>query len=247
MGELCRLKRVVLKLSGEALKQENSASSLDTNALNQVCERIGKLQAQNIETAVVLGGGNFLRGVSATQESLARYTADMMGMMGTAMNALALRDALSSAQVPATIQAPFQLPGISDVFDLHKADQILTGGTLLLLAGGTGHPYFTTDTTAALRACEIQADAILKATKVDGVYSDDPHRVQTARRYRLLSYEDALKNNISVMDGTAFSLCRQNNLPIIVYNFADSEAITSILRGDLTRATLVSYRETQPD
>ena len=163
-----------------------------------------------------------------------------MGMLATAMNALAMRDALESLGLRAEVQSAFAINGVLSPFDYREADRLLSSGTIVLFAAGTGHPYFTTDTTAALRACEINADAVFKATKVDGIYSDDPFKNPEATRFERLSFDEALSRRLKVMDATAFSLCRDNGLQIVVFKFGQSGILTSILQGDFSHATCVA-------
>ncbi len=237
-------KRILLKLSGEALKAPGAESGIDAEAIAGVAERIRKVVESGVQVALVVGAGNIFRGLPASRNGMARVTADSMGMMATVINALGLQDALEAAGVPAQIQTPFPMPGIGEAFDHRRAIAHLETGRVVIFAGGTGHPFFTTDTTAALRACEIGADAIFKATKVDGVYSADPHKDPQARRYSQLAYTDALQKRLQVMDSSAFSLCMDNDIPIVVFNFSRPGGISRALSGDLASATIVGHGET---
>jgi len=180
------------------------------------------------------------RGLAGSRSGMDRSSADNIGMLATAMNALAMRDALESLGLKAEIQSAFAINGVLDPFDQRRAIKLLEADTVVLFAAGTGHPYFTTDTCAALRACEIQADAVFKGTKVDGVYSADPFRHPDATRYERLTFAQALADRLQVMDSTAFSLCQDNNLPIVVFKFGEPGVLRNIMKGDLSAATLVS-------
>ncbi len=240
------VERVVLKISGEALKSadDNINPAAVTETARQVCRFIHEY---GIQTALVVGAGNILRGVAAETESLARNTADAMGMMGTIVNALALRDSIEALGTDVEVQSPWGIPGVCTPFDARRSETALHKGQAVILGGGTGHPYFTTDTTAALRACEINADAVLKATKVNGIFSDDPEKNAGAARYRCLSFDDAVQKRLKIMDATAFALCRENGIPVVVFNFAAQESLDSVLNGKLTAATLVGDVTTDID
>jgi uridylate kinase len=168
-----------------------------------------------------------------------RSCADQMGMLATMMNALAMRDALESVGAPAEILSALPVPGLVQGFDYRVADRLLGEGKVVLFAAGTGHPYFTTDTTAALRACEIRANAVLKGTQVDGIYTADPKTNPDAERFTSISYSEALSRRLKVMDSTAFSLCMDNDIPIVVFNFSHDGVLTDVVKGDLSQATLV--------
>jgi len=238
-----KLNRVLLKLSGECLKGSGE-HGLDPAAIAQTAARVKDVTAAGVEVALVIGAGNLVRGHEISGGTITRVGADQMGMLATVINALAVRDALEASGVPAHVQSAIPMAGIVDCFDQRQALQQLTAKHVVIFAGGTGHPYFTTDTTAALRACEIGASAILKATKVDGVYSADPLRHPDAVRYARISYADALSQRLEVLDSTAFSLCMDNEMPLIVFRFSDPDALRRIVQGDLTCATLVSNGRT---
>ena len=192
---------------------------------------------RGVQVAIIIGAGNLFRGLAGSRRGMDRSTADNMGMLATAMNALAMRDALESIGVAAEIQSAFAISGILKPFDQREAVRLLEQGKVVLFAAGTGHPYFTTDTTAALRACEIHADAVFKGTKVNGIYTADPMKDPNAKRYEKITFADALAQRLNVMDSTAFSLCQDNNLKIIVFNLAKRE-FGHIMDGDLSAATL---------
>jgi len=234
--------RVLLKLSGEALKGD-AESGYDSDAIIEIVKRIGEVADKGIELGIVIGGGNIWRGVRGVNSGMDRVTADYMGMLGTVMNAICLRDAFIAAGYLAEVQSSIAMDPIAPQFDRAKAVKSLTEGKIVIFAGGTGSPFFTTDTTATLRALEIGAEAVLKATKVDGIYTDDPKKNPAAKRYEKLSYDDALSQQLKVMDSTAFSMCRDNGLPIIVFNFSEPESLERVLMGDTSIATVVGNPE----
>ena len=238
MDPLYVYNRVLLKLSGESLKGD-SDSGYDSDAVNDLVKRIGAVCDKGIEMAIVIGGGNIWRGVKGVNSGMDRVTADYMGMLATVMNAICLRDAFNSAGFIAEVQTSIPMAPIASSFDREKAVKSLGEGRIVIFAGGTGSPFFTTDTTAALRALEIGAEALLKATKVDGVYTDDPKKNPNAKRYETISYDDALSQQLKIMDSTAFSMCRDNGLPIIVFNFSEPESLERVLHGDTSIATVV--------
>ncbi|MFZ2657412.1 MAG: UMP kinase [Victivallales bacterium] len=242
MDSLYVYNRVLIKLSGEALKGD-AESGYDADAINVIVNRIGSVADKGIELAIVIGGGNIWRGVRGVNTGMDRVTADYMGMLGTVMNAICLRDAFNAAGFIAEVQSSISMAPIAPLFDREKAVKSLNEGKIMIFAGGTGSPFFTTDTTAALRALEIDAEAVLKATKVDGIYTEDPKKNPNARRYEKISYDDALSQQLKVMDSTAFSMCRDNNLPIIVFNFSEPESLERVLQGDTSIATVVGNPE----
>ena len=231
--------RVLLKLSGEALKG-SSDSPYCGKSIKGLVDRLGSLVDAGVELAIVVGGGNIWRGAKSTDLTLNRVTADYMGMLATVMNAIYLRDALNHGGFSAEVQTSIPMMPVASPFCSATAKRSLEEGKIVIFAGGTGHPFFTTDTTAALRALEIDAEALLKATKVDGIYTDDPVKNPAATRYEKISYDEALAKNLKVMDSTAFSLCRDNNLPIIVFNFSKPENLELVLQGNTSVATVVS-------
>ena len=238
MSTSLKFKRILLKISGDSLKGDQGA--LDPAAILRTASIVKEAADCGVQTAIILGAGNLFRGLSGCREGMNRSCADNMGMLATAMNALAMRDALESLGLRAEVQSAFAINGVLSPFDYREADRLLSSGTIVLFAAGTGHPYFTTDTTAALRACEINADAVFKATKVDGIYSDDPFKNPEATRFERLSFDEALSRRLKVMDATAFSLCRDNGLQIVVFKFGQSGILTSILQGDFSHATCVA-------
>ncbi len=238
MAEDLRFKRILFKISGEMLKGKDGFG-IDPDAAVKVAKGIAEAVNCGAQVAIILGAGNIFRGLSGSRNGMDRSCADNMGMLATCMNAPAMRDALESIGVKAEIQSAFAINGVLGPFDQRKAVKLLEEGTVVLFAAGTGHPYFTTDTCAALRACEIRADAVFKGTKVNGIYSADPMKNPDATRYETISFDKVLADKLNVMDMTAFSLCRDNKLPIIVFKFGEEGALAKILHGDLGAATLV--------
>jgi uridylate kinase len=222
-------KRVLLKLSGEALMGHQSYG-IDPAVATQVAHDIAEVQALGVETACVIGGGNIFRGVAASAKGMERATADYMGMLATVINGLALQDALEKQGVVTRVVTAIEMRAVAEPFIRRRAVRHLEKGRVVIFAAGTGNPYFTTDTAAALRAMEIKADAILKATKVDGIYSADPVTNPEATRYERVSYLGVLEQGLKVMDATAISLCMDNRLPIVVFNLRTA--------GNLRRAVL---------
>jgi len=231
-------KRVLLKLSGELLAGP-SGQGVDAAASTAMAERVREALDLGVQVALVVGAGNLFRGLGASRRGMDRCSADAMGMLATMMNALALRDAFEGLGIEAEIQSALPMSGIMDGFDHRRATAMLERGRVVLFAGGTGHPFFTTDTTAALRACQIGADAILKGTKVDGIYTADPVRDPSAVRLPRLTHAEALSRRLGVMDMAAFSLCLDNRLPIIVFRFGVAGDLARLMQGDFSAATLV--------
>jgi len=224
--------RLVLKLSGEALSGEG-ALGVDPPSLHRVVREILDAQANGVEIALVLGGGNLLRGAAlAAGGFVQRVTADHMGMLATIMNALAVRDAIVAAGGRATVLSAIPIAGVADGYAPRRAKELLAAGEVVLCAGGTGNPFFTTDSAACLRAVEIEADLVLKATKVDGVYDADPRTNSNARRFDKLRYDDVIARDLEVMDLTAICLCRDHNVPIVVFDMAVAGAVRRIAGGE---------------
>jgi uridylate kinase len=222
--------RVLLKLSGEAIKGSRDYG-IDPQYLVFIASEIKLAINKGVSLAIVIGGGNIFRGVAASENGMDRVAADYTGMLATVMNSLALKDALGKAGVDCRIQTAIEMKEIAEPFILDRARAHLAKGRVLIFAAGTGNPYFTTDTTAALRATEIGADALFKATKVDGVYSDDPVKNPNAVRFSELSYMDVLKQELHVMDSTAISLSKDNNMPIVVFNMNQPGNLVKVLEG----------------
>jgi uridylate kinase len=233
-------RRVIVKISGEALAgraggDDGKAGDFGIHeaTLARVAADLVAARALGVTLGVVVGGGNFMRGANASRNGLPRVTGDMMGMLATVMNALALEAAIEALKVPART-----MPAVCETYERREAARHLEEGRVLLLAGGTGNPFFTTDTTAVLRAAELGAQAVLKATDVDGIYSADPKKDRRAKRYDRLTHDEALARDLKVMDATAFALARENRMPIIVFSIRDKGAIRAALRGE-GRSTVV--------
>ena len=223
-------KRILLKLSGEALLGEGSFG-IDTNVLKLVAEEIEDIQALGVQMGIVIGGGNIFRGVEASARGIDRTSADYMGMLATVMNSLALQNALENQGIPTRVQSAIEMKEIAEPFIKRKAMRHLEKGRVVIFACGTGSPYFTTDTAASLRAMEMQADVILKATRVDGVYDKDPVKEKDAIMFNKISYTEVLTRNLKVMDSTAVSMCRDNNLPLVVFNLEKKGNIRGVVCG----------------
>jgi uridylate kinase len=230
--------RVVVKVSGEALMGPD-AFGINQPTLERIAADLVAARALGVGIGVVVGGGNIFRGVKVSEKGIPRVTGDMMGILATVMNALALETAIEQAGAPARTLSALAMPEICETYERRRAARHLAEGRMVLLAGGTGNPFFTTDTTAVLRAAEIGAQAVLKATDVDGIYSADPKLDKNAKRYDRLTHQEALERDLKVMDSTAFALARENRMPIIVFSIRNQGAIEAVLRGQ-GRATLVS-------
>lgn len=226
-----KFKRIVLKISGEALQGERSYG-IDTKIVASVARQIKEVSDLGIEVAVVVGGGNIFRGLTAASRGMDRAAADYMGMLATVINGLALQDALEKIGVFTRVQSAIEMQELAEPYIRRRAIRHLEKGRAIIFVAGTGSPYFSTDTTAALRANEIGAQVILKATKVDGVYSSDPQKDKSAKKYDQLAYIEVLKRGLKIMDATAISLCMDNNLPIIVFNLRKSGNIKRIVLGE---------------
>ena len=227
-------KRIVLKLSGEAL-QGKSSHGIDAKICVSIAKQIKEIKDLGVEVGLVVGGGNIFRGQENTAGhglSLDRSVADYMGMLATVINGLALQDSLEGAGVPTRVQTAIEMHQVAEPYIRRRAIRHLEKGRVVIFVGGTGNPYFTTDTTAALRAKEINADVILKATKVDGVFSSDPLKDKTAKKFKELTYIEVLNKRLKVMDATAISLCMDNNMPIIVFNLTKEGNIKKVVLGE---------------
>jgi uridylate kinase len=231
-------RRVLLKLSGEALLGEQSFG-IDVNVARSVAEEIKQAHQLGTQIAVVVGGGNIFRGVSASAGNMDRASADYIGMLATVMNAVVLQDALEKIGIQTRVLSAIDIPQLAEPFIRRRAIRHLEKGRIVILAAGTGNPFFSTDSAAALRALEIKADAILKGTKVDGVYSDDPMKDPSATRFEQITFQEVLEKRLKVMDASAISLCRDNSLPIIVFNMRTPGNIARVVRNDVGVGTLV--------
>ncbi len=222
--------RILLKLSGEGLMGKQ-AFGIDENILNMVAESIKQVRQEDIETCIVIGGGNFYRGVNNTNKSISRPIADQAGMIATVINALFLKSILNSKGIKAEILSGLSVPQVAETYSYRSAQNLLKQGTVLIFAGGTGNPYFTTDTGATLRALETECDALFKATQVDGVYDSDPKKNPNAVRYKTVSYDDVIAKELKVMDMTAISMARENKLPIVVFKQVDKDSLINAIKG----------------
>ena len=229
----CQLKyrRILLKLSGEALGNHATGECIDPGNLAFMAERVKRIRALGCEVGIVLGGGNIFRGLSGASKGVDRVTGDSMGMLATIINALAMMNALESIGVPTRVMTAIEMPKLAEPFIQRKALRHFEKGRVVIFAGGTGNPYFSTDSAAALRASEIGADALLKATNVDGVYTADPKKDPKARKYASLSYGTALEKRLKVMDSAAFALCMDSGIPIVVFDFFDKTALERVVKG----------------
>lgn len=227
-----KYQRIILKLSGEILRGENTTECIDGHILQKICKDIKGIYALGVQIGLVVGGGNIFRGLSGqTQKGVDRTTGDFMGMMATIINAMAFMDCLEKMGVPVRVQSAIQMHDIAEPFILRRAVRHMEKKRIVIFAGGTGNPYFSTDTAAALRASEIQASIILKATKVDGVYNKDPVKYPDAIKYQTLSFIEALQKRIEVMDASAFSLCLENKIPILVFDLNQKNSIQDAVIG----------------
>ena len=226
-----KFKRVLLKLSGEGLMGGQSFG-IDENTLNAVAESVSRVRRTGLELCIVIGGGNFYRGVNNTNDIISRPIADQAGMLATVINALFLKSALRSKGIRAEILSGLCVPQIAETYSYRAAQQMLADGIVVIFAGGTGNPYFTTDTGATLRALETDCDALFKATQVDGVYDSDPKKNPQAKRYKEISYDDVIERKLKVMDMTAISMARENKLPIVVFKQKDENSLTNALNGE---------------
>ena len=223
--------RVLLKLSGEALAGEQK-TGIDPETVAAVCREIGSVLDMGVEMALVIGGGNIFRGLSGSAKGMERSSADYMGMLATVMNGMALQDALRNAGVEARVQSALQLAQVAEPYIRGRALKYLEKGRVVIFAAGTGNPFFTTDTTAALRGAEIGAEVVLKATKVDGIYSEDPKKNPNATLYKSITFDEAMKRDLKVLDATAFALCRDQKLPIKVFSIIKRGAMKRVVMGE---------------
>lgn len=234
-----RYKRVVLKVSGEALREPGSRDNISPQIVHEIATQIKEVKALGIELAIVIGGGNIWRGLSASHRGMNRATADYMGMLATVINGLALMSALEGLGISVRVQTAIQMNNVAEPFIVRRAIRHLELGHVVIFVAGTGNPFFSTDTTAALRANEIGAEVILKATKVDGIYDSDPLKNPDAVRFDHITYSEALSRRLEVMDSTAFSLCMDNRMPIIVFDMNKPDNVRRALIGEEV-GTLVS-------
>ena len=228
-----KYRRVVLKISGEALRNDQTGQTIDSDVLDRLADDLKSLKEIGTQVAVVVGGGNIFRGLAgARSNGTDRTTGDNMGMLSTVINGLALMDRLEKSGLDVRVMTAIPMDRIAEPFIQRRATRHLEQGRILIFVAGTGNPYCTTDYAAALRANEIGADAILKATKVDGIYDKDPHKHKDAKRFTHITYQDALTQRLGVMDAEAFSLCEANKLPIIVFSMSDRGAVKKVIMGE---------------
>jgi uridylate kinase len=234
-----RYRRVVLKISGEALKEPGSMESISPKIVAQVAQQIKDVHALGVEVAIVIGGGNIWRGLSASHRGMERTTADYMGMLATVINGMALQSAMEAIGIATRVQTAIPIQSVAEPFIRRRAMRHMDLGRVVIFVAGTGNPFFSTDTAAALRASEIGAEAILKATKVDGIYTADPQKDPTATKYDKITYSEALAKRLQVMDSTAFTLCMDNRVPILVFDLMTPNNIRNAVLG-LPVGTLVT-------
>ena len=232
MPETPKYRRIVLKLSGEALREPGSKDNISPQIVSSLAAQIREVQALGVQIAVVVGGGNIWRGLAASHRGMNRATADYMGMLATVINGMALMSGLEDIGVTTRVQTAIEMNNVAEPFILRRALRHLELGRVVIFVAGTGNPFFSTDTTAALRANEIGADAILKATKVDGIYDADPKTNPGAKKFDQLTFSDALQRRLQVMDSTAFSLCMDNKMPIVVFDMSDPSNIKRAVFGE---------------
>ena len=225
-------KRVLLKLSGESLAAEGGGFGIDVGAIQSLAQEVLAGKDLGVQMSIVIGGGNIFRGVTASKLGMERVTGDYMGMLSTIINALALQHALEDVGIQTRVQTAIEIPQVAETYIRRRAIRHLEKGRVVIFAAGTGNPYFTTDTAASLRAMEIEADVIFKATKVDGVYSADPLVDENAVKFNQLSYLEVLKQGLKVMDSTSVSLCMDNKLPMIIFNVREKNSIKRVLLGE---------------
>ncbi|WP_283169617.1 UMP kinase [Curtanaerobium respiraculi] len=236
-GSQYKYKRVLLKLSGEAL-MGSAGYGIDPKVVGDLAVQIKKIVDDGIEVAVTVGGGNIFRGMAGASEGMDRSQADYIGMLATCMNALALQDAFERAGILCRVQSAIEMRQVAEPYIRRRAIRHLEKGRVVIFAAGTGNPYFTTDTTAALRACEIGAECLMKATKVDGIYDSDPKTNPNAKRFDHISYLDVISKELHVMDTTATSLCMDNNMPMLVFDITQPDNIARVLKGENVGTTV---------
>jgi uridylate kinase len=231
MTPIPKYKRVLLKVSGEALMGKRDYG-LDTETVNAIANDVRDVVAMGVQVCLVIGGGNIFRGISGAAGGMDRSQADFIGMLATVMNAIAVQSALEKLEVPTRVQSAIPMASVCEPYIRRRAERHMEKGRVVIFAAGTGNPFFTTDTAAALRAAEMHCDALLKGTQVDGVYSADPRKVADAKRFEELTYLDVLARDLNVMDAAAISLARENHLPIIVFNIHAPGAFAAVMRGE---------------
>ncbi len=234
-----KYKRILLKLSGETLQNREKGLAIDPDAVAHVATRIQHVVEQGVEVGIVVGGGNLFRGLSGAQRGINRSCGDYMGMLATIMNALALQNGLEQIGLETRVQTAISMPRVAEPFILRRTLRHLEKKRVVIFGGGTGNPFFSTDTAAALRASEMGANALLKATKVNGIYTEDPVNNPDAKRFDTITYTEAISRNLKVMDAAAFSLCMENHIPIVVFDFFSENTLERVVAGE-TVGTLVT-------
>lgn len=227
-----RFKRIMLKVGGESLMGDRQYG-IDPQAAMKVAEQIKQVYVENVEIALVMGGGNIFRGIAGSKNGIDRATADYMGMLATVMNGLALQDALEKSGVPTRVQTALQMPAVAESFIRRRAMRHMQKGRVVILVAGTGVPYVTTDTGASLHGLELHCDVLMKATKVDGIFDKDPQKFDDAKRFKTLTYEDAITmDGVEVMDTAALAMCKENNMPVMVFELFKGENLINAVRGE---------------
>ena len=232
-------KKILLKLSGEALMGEQEFG-ISSDVITSYAKQIKEIVDLGVEVSIVIGGGNIFRGISGAAQGVDRVTGDHMGMLATVINSLALQNSIEKLGVPTRVQTAIEMPKVAEPFIKRRAQRHLEKGRVVIFGAGTGNPYFTTDTAAALRAIEMGTDVVIKATKVDGIYDKDPVKFADAKKYEKVTYNEVLAKDLKVMDATAISLCRENKLPIIVFNSLDEGNLKKVIMGEHIGTTVVA-------
>ena len=232
-------KKILLKLSGEALMGDQEFG-ISSDVITSYAKQIKEIVDLGVEVSIVIGGGNIFRGISGAAQGVDRVTGDHMGMLATVINSLALQNSIEKLGVPTRVQTAIEMPKIAEPFIKRRAQRHLEKGRVVIFGAGTGNPYFTTDTAAALRAIEMETDVVIKATKVDGIYDKDPEKYPDAKKYETVTYNEVLAKDLKVMDATAISLCRENKLPIIVFNSLDEGNLKKVIMGEHIGTTVVA-------
>ena len=234
------MSRVLLKLSGESFANPESNFGIQPDTIERIATEITEASQKGIEIGVVVGGGNFFRGVQESAKNMAQANADYMGMLATVINAVALKDALDKNGVQTRVQSAITMTSVCEPYTRRRAIRHMEKGRVVIFAAGTGNPYFTTDTAAALRASEMACEALFKGTKVDGVYDKDPHKHDDAEKYQAISFQDVLTKNLKVLDASAISLARDNDIPVIVFSITEKDAFLKVLNGDNNSSTIIN-------
>ncbi len=232
-------KKILLKLSGEALMGDQEFG-ISSDVITSYAKQIKEIVDLGVEVSIVIGGGNIFRGISGAAQGVDRVTGDHMGMLATVINSLALQNSIEKLGVPTRVQTAIEMPKVAEPFIKRRAQRHLEKGRVVIFGAGTGNPYFTTDTAAALRAIEMETDVVIKATKVDGIYDKDPVKYPDAKKYETVTYNEVLAKDLKVMDATAISLCRENKLPIIVFNSLDEGNLKKVVMGEHIGTTVVA-------